>query len=604
MANLVRQDMKFFDFYPSGILQDRLNNDAEQLSSKMFHLPLRLVDSFFRLVSCIFVLYSLEPQLFYVVAVPVPVIAIACNYIIRFMRTLGQRQRKIGEHLAANTMEVLKEIRTVREFAMEGEEAGKFAASSAYRAEIEQYASAMHHIVLISPLCCMFEGMRFFSTYLGGSFVASGTMTAGQAVMAAGLAGDMTHIIRSFFDIIPDIVSTIQPLGRVCDMLSVTPMIEPHPGSEAKLKPEQFKGAIQFINVNFTFPSEPLKQVLFDLSWSVDPGEKIGFVGGTGCGKSTSLYLLERWYNPQSGQILLDGRNIADYDVHHLRRHTSVVAQTTCLFATTIRENIIYGLPQKERESITDDVIECALKQSNAWSFVSDFPRKLETYCGERGVKLSGGQKQRLAIARAIIRKPTMIFLDEATSALDSKAEVVVQEALDKMIDQQSHGCTLIIAHRLSTLRSCNRILVMDKGCLKESGSHTDLMKIEVKKDANGNMIAGWYRDLYETQHGKDNSQNEVESLREKNQNLERELMKLKECNAALKKDAVAGLKLCKFQAPLNLGPTLAQHLPHLLPPLALARQSSDPSNTFCKAHGDAPMPPPLLDLARAQTTP
>merc|ERR1719478_1762899 len=144
MANMVRQDMKFFDVYPSGILQERLNNDAEQLSNKMFHLPLRLVNCFFRLISCVVVLYTLDPQLFYVVAMPVPVIALCCNFIIRYEQTLGQRQRKIGEHVAANTMEVLKEIRTVREFAMEDEESEKFAASSAYRAQIEQYASGMH----------------------------------------------------------------------------------------------------------------------------------------------------------------------------------------------------------------------------------------------------------------------------------------------------------------------------------------------------------------------------------------------------------------------------------------------------------------------------
>merc|ERR1719450_116623 len=237
MLNMVRQDMKFFDFYPSGILQERLNNDAEQLSSKMFHLPIRLVDSFFRLISCVLMLYSLEPQLFFVVAVPIPIIAVSCHFIMRFQRALGQRQRKIGEHVAANTMEVIKEIRTVREFAMEGEEAAKFAAQSSYRCEIEQYASGMHHIILISPLCCLFEGMRFLCTYLGGTFVAGGQLTPGQAVMAAGLAGDMTHIIRNFFDIIPDIVTTLQPLGRVCEMLSVLPKIEPHPDSEPKLKP-------------------------------------------------------------------------------------------------------------------------------------------------------------------------------------------------------------------------------------------------------------------------------------------------------------------------------------------------------------------------------
>merc|ERR1711988_1140483 len=127
----------------------------------------------------------------------------------------------------------------------------------------------------------------------------------------------------------------------------------------------------------------------------------------------------------------------------------------------------------------------------------NEFPRKLETYAGERGVKLSGGQKQRLAIARAIIRKPTLIFLDEATSALDSKAEVVVQEALDQMVEEQKNGCTLIIAHRLSTLRTCDRIIVMDKGTIKETGSHDELMKIPIKKDGNGSMITGWYHDLY-----------------------------------------------------------------------------------------------------------
>merc|ERR1711998_12386 len=143
-----------------------------------------------------------------------------------------------------------------------------------------------------------------------------------------------------------------------------------------------------------------------------------------------------------SGQVLVDNRPIEAYDVHHLRRSISVVAQDTVLFSTTVRENITYGLPRARRDMLTDADLEDACRKANAWDFIQGFPAKLETFCGERGVKLSGGQKQRLAIARAIIRKPTICLLDEATSALDSKAEGVVQEALDTMIDRSENGCT------------------------------------------------------------------------------------------------------------------------------------------------------------------
>merc|ERR1712039_206908 len=174
----------------------------------------------------------------------------------------------------------------------------------------------------------------------------------------------------------------------------------------------------------------------------------------------------------------------------------------TCLFSTTIRENIVYGLPREERENITDAEVEQALKQANAWKYVNEFPRKLETYAGERGVKLSGGQKQRLAIARAIIRKPTIVLLDEATSALDSKAEGVVQAALDKMIEANKTGCTIMIAHRLATVKKCDKIIVMDKGSIVEEGSHEELLEIPIVKKENGRMLTGWYNDLWTTQMG------------------------------------------------------------------------------------------------------
>merc|ERR1719326_39104 len=404
MRCMVRQDMAFFDIFPSGILQERLNNDAEQLASKLFDLPMTMIHNSFMLISNVYVVYTMKRELFSMIFIPLPIVSIAQYFIIKFMDKLGERQRKIAEHAAAGTMEVLKEIRTVREFAMEVEEADNFYANSSYRAGIEEFGEAINHIIFIAPLVCMFIGSRLLSTYLAGTYVAVKTMTVGQAIQVGFIGDHLQHVIRDLMMLTPDIIKVMNPLGRVCDMLASQPKIEPLPTDAPKFQPDSYKGHIVFKDVDFTYPSEPQKQILFQLSFEVQPGERVAFVGSTGCGKSSSIKLIERFYSPSSGTITLDGRDIADYDLYHLRRHMSVVAQDNMLFSTTLRENITYGLPRERRETIEDWEVEEACKMANAWGFVNEFPRKLETYAGERGVKLSGGQKQRLAIARAIIR--------------------------------------------------------------------------------------------------------------------------------------------------------------------------------------------------------
>mmetsp|Transcript_114529 Transcript_114529/g.318906 ORF Transcript_114529/g.318906 Transcript_114529/m.318906 type:complete len:899 (-) Transcript_114529:183-2879(-) len=534
MRCMVRQDVAFFDIFPSGILQERLNNDAEQLASKFFDLPMNMIHNFFMLISNVYVVFTLKRELFFMIFVPLPVVSVAQYFIIRWMEKIGERQRKIAEHAAAGTMEVLKEIRTVREFAMEMEEADNFYANSSYRADIEEFGEAINNIVFISPLVCMFIASRLASTYFAGTYVAVKAMTVGQAIQVGFIGDHLQHVMRDLMMLTPDIIKVMNPLGRICDMLASEPKIEPLPTDPPKLKPERVSGHIVFKSVDFTYPSEPLKQILFGLSFEVKPGERVAFVGATGCGKSSSIKLIERFYAPQAGSITLDGRNIEDYDLYHLRRHMSVVAQDNMLFSTTLRENITYGLPRERRESIQDWEIEDACKKANAWNFINEFPRKLETYAGERGVKLSGGQKQRLAITRAIIRKPTIILLDEATSALDAKAEGVVQAALDQMIEENKSGCTIMIAHRLTTIKRCDAIIVLDKGKIMEKGNHEELLAIPITKSESGDMLTGWYHDLWSTQMGNDDShrlqylERRVKMLEEENSRLLRGPVKQK----------------------------------------------------------------------------
>jgi len=406
---------------------------------------------------------------------------------------------------------------------MEGEEAELYAVNSAYRTDIEEKTHLVHHCVFIAPLVLMFVGTRLLATYLGGTFVAERLITVGMAVQIGNAADHLQHCMRDVSELIPDFFKVFGPIGRVCEAINSKPTIEPYPGMAPKLT-TPLVGKIEFVNVDFTFPSEPQKPILRGLSFVAKPGEKVAFCGPTGCGKSTAIQIIQRFYTQSSGDVLIDGMPIDQFDVHHLRRSISVVAQDTVLFSTTVRENITYGLPRARRDALTDAELEDACRKANAWDFIQGFPAKLETFCGERGVKLSGGQKQRLAIARAIIRKPTICLLDEATSALDSKAEGVVQAALDTMIDRTSAGCTIMIAHRLSTVRNCDRILAMDQGHVVESGTHEELLDVEIEKDGSGKTVRGVYRELWETQHGKGDAE-----AKEKDRAHASELTALKE---------------------------------------------------------------------------
>ncbi|NXC88004.1 MDR1 protein, partial [Cercotrichas coryphoeus] len=290
---------------------------------------------------------------------------------------------------------------------------------------------------------------------------------------------DLTRVLIVFFSVLigafslgqaaPNLESVANARGaayEVYKIINKKRLIDS--SSKEGYKPDKLIGEIEFRNIHFSYPSRPDAKILKGLNLKVQTGKTIALVGASGCGKSTTVQLLQRFYDPDQGEITLDGRDIRTLNTKWLRENIGIVSQEPVLFATTIAENIRYG-----REDISDAEIETAAKEANAFDFISRLPDKFNTMVGERGAQLSGGQKQRIAIARALARNPKILLLDEATSALDTQSESIVQAALDKA---RAGRTTIVIAHRLSTIRTADTIAGFEKGVVVEQGTHSELM--------------------------------------------------------------------------------------------------------------------------------
>ncbi|XP_031794384.1 ATP-dependent translocase ABCB1-like [Sarcophilus harrisii] len=286
----------------------------------------------------------------------------------------------------------------------------------------------------------------------------------------------------------PNIAAFANARGAACEIFRIidnNPTIDSY--SMNGHKPDNIKGNLEFKNVHFTYPSRKEVKILKGLNLKVYSGQTVALVGNSGCGKSTTIQLIQRLYDPTEGMVTIDGQDIRTLNVRYLREITGVVSQEPVLFATTIAENIRYG-----REDVTMEEIEKAVKEANAYDFIMKLPHKFDTLVGERGAQLSGGQKQRIAIARALVRNPKILLLDEATSALDTESEAVVQVALDKAREGRT---TIVIAHRLSTVRNADIIAGFEGGVIVEQGNHDELMKQEgvyfklVTMQTTGNQI-------------------------------------------------------------------------------------------------------------------
>ena len=467
--NLVKLPMSFYSQKRVGELNSRISADISQLQDTFTTTIAEFLRQLILIIGGFVILGSISPKLTLMMLAIVPIVAVAAVVFGRFIRKYGKKtQDKVAESQVI-VEETLQGISNVKAFANEWY-------------EIQRYKNKIKEIVKIAIKGGQYRGYfaSFIILCLFGCVVAvvwyGITLTIKGEVEGVGDLISFvlyTTFIGASFGGIAEMYAQIQKAvgatERVFELLEEKP-------EEINAKPnastlEKIKGNVTFKNVAFSYPSRKEVQVLKDVNFSAAFGQKIAIVGPSGAGKSTISSLLLRFYDITSGEITVDGKNIYDYDLENLRGNMSIVPQDVILFGGTIKENIAYGKPNASEEEII-----AAAKQANAFNFVDGFPEKFETLVGERGVKLSGGQRQRIAIARALLKNPSILILDEATSSLDSESEKLVQEALEVLMEGRT---SIIIAHRLSTIRNADKILVLDNGIITEEGTHQELINLE-----------------------------------------------------------------------------------------------------------------------------
>jgi ABC-type multidrug transport system fused ATPase/permease subunit len=465
---IVAMPMQYFNEQRVGDLNSRISADITSIQDVFTTTLVELLRQMIIIVGGIVALLYFSPVLTAIMLSTLPVMMIVAVVFGRFIRKLSKAtQDKVADSNVV-VQETLTGIVNVKSFANEMLEIGRYMHSIT---DIRSYAlrGAKWRGAFASFIILFIFGAISIVIYKGAELMQTGELGSEHFftfLLMTGLVAGSIGGIASQFGVLQKGIGAIE---NVMDMLEMEP--EPvtlHPPVRAKTKNAPLHGEVAFKNVTFQYASRPDVTVLQDLSFTVHAGKQVAIVGSSGAGKSTIASLVLQFYKPTSGEVLFDGLTAGCFELTELRNQMAYVPQEVILFGGSIRENIAYGKPEASEEEI-----QMAAAQANALDFINQFPDGFDTVVGDRGIQLSGGQRQRIAIARAVLKNPTVLILDEATSSLDSESERLVQDALDKLMQNRT---SIVIAHRLSTIQNADQIFVLDQGRVAEAGTHSALL--------------------------------------------------------------------------------------------------------------------------------
>jgi len=470
-----RLSVSYFDRSRTGKVLSYMTNDVAALQGALAQNVIELSTESLTLIGSLVAMLYLHWQLALLTLITVPLVAQAMQLFGKKLRKASGTMQQRAAEITSVLQEMIVSIRLIRLFVREDYETDRF-----IRENENNFNAQMKAAQLSATLAPVVEFLAAIGVtviiWYGGREVINGNLTSGSLIAFLVYAVNISNPVKRLGNVYGSIQRAVAAAERVFEVLDTLPEIQDEP--DAKDLPA-VKGQVNFDNVSFEYRSaEP---ALSNLTIEIPPGQVLAIVGPSGAGKSTIANLLPRFYDPQQGVIRIDGEDIRKVTVRSLREQIAMVPQDTILFSASIYENILYGRLEASREQVVE-----AARSANAHDFILQLPEGYDTQIGERGCQLSGGQRQRIAIARAILKNPRILILDEATSALDTESERLVQDALENLMKNRT---SLVIAHRLSTVRNADLICVFHEGQIIEKGTHDELIAVN-----------GRYKRLHEMQ--------------------------------------------------------------------------------------------------------